>query len=444
MLKFSYLGGPQTPFSLARRTMSSVPLVCRKWYHVAVPFLYSSVVVRRFPAVALLSRTLSSEPARFGPLVRRLTFACPMYDDSSPTDDIEDIIERCQALRCLSFEGLADMHNFQCQLVLQCQEDSAAEDTCEEDEDAGKPYTIRTILLPSSTLGNIRSLSVHLNYTEVAGWEEPLVFPRLETLVLWFQRDRSLSGFPDPWVTPALKDLRFRPTLCAPSVSGLLSFLKPREDRLESLDFGTRSGFFTYKAHSLDAVERVVKRCRNLQHIVFQLLSAEEVRTVAKMGLFSHSLKSVDIVALGRMCSHPPFTIRQGSAWERVRYFDRALLDLFPDIAHILPPAEDDLEDMDFYGYKIKRQGAWVYNDDIFGTAPREIVPCCCSEEGSEDADAEDDSETSSSDDSRSESAVEDGSDSDSDYVLSESDSDNWSEHNYVSDLSDSNEREET
>ncbi|KAH8104804.1 hypothetical protein BXZ70DRAFT_618450 [Cristinia sonorae] len=267
--------GPNSLWCKALRMKKSLTMICKPWRRVALPFLYSEVILRRAGQVIAFSRTLSCAPRNVVPLlVRSVSFSCyvPGNIRSLVSRHAAIILQLCRRVIGLQFSPNFLNHYFR-----------ISEDTRTTDDDAFltalhttgprihalvthfddfpspthgvdpatacSPHSSMTYSLPFlSTFPNLHSLTLPLSMQTWAEGSLPISFHRLSELniVLLDATDEQVKSYSmamATWSLPSLTrvGVRFHYDffLCSRDpCSGLPPFFEAHGPQIRELDFG--------------------------------------------------------------------------------------------------------------------------------------------------------------------------------------------------------------
>ncbi|KAL4243921.1 hypothetical protein ABKN59_010613 [Abortiporus biennis] len=96
------------------RIRKSLALVCKQWYYVALPYLYSKIHLRRIGQLPALVNTLRGNPTNFNELITTISFEFLVPDNCRHFTQscVAFIIENCSFLSSLSFTNPCGGFNF--------------------------------------------------------------------------------------------------------------------------------------------------------------------------------------------------------------------------------------------------------------------------------------------------------------------------------------------
>ncbi|GJE85383.1 hypothetical protein PsYK624_014620 [Phanerochaete sordida] len=381
LLPYSLTYGPQSPWCAAMRTLKTVAYVSKAWHEAAMLRLYVDVVLRRPGQIIALSRTVRSSPHRFGVIVRNITLCCDVPDSMLRIvrDSLVDLIDYCPYLVGLSFQGAFPV----CPILGPGSIPSLFTSFGGDGSYTNLPLPQRILHLgiynddyPSqfkpgflALLDTELPLRTVLSFAIYAGSSSanvevfPLPFNRLETLTLWSSHSDPYFHIPHWWNMPKLKAIRFRPelTFTKEVEANLTSLFKQHGSKFLNVDFGANLDWPVDNA-KFEAQLRVLELCPNLEFLAIRVASPEQAKLLRKSPIFSRSIDHVDLIVKGSLRPAPAvtksFKYHEGSRWKHVRYVDIYLLRWAPELSYIFSPQHNLPRDFihihNYYGLTIK------------------------------------------------------------------------------------------
>lgn len=387
----SLTAGPDSPWCRALRTKKALLLVCRAWHNAALPLLYEDVVLRRSGQIYALARTIRSNPALYGPLIKKIRFSCYVHQnhESIARDSLVYILQHCPQLAAISF-STTFLPMIDYTWTTESPTSSQTSDTVLADPDA----LMMEVLKKGARL-------TALEYHRVFRLQDTFIYsplpllqacPHLTTLSLFVPpaaaptvalRDvhlphlRALYLHPDTgrddcvgtlagvctWALPALRALHFRPFVHPRRLPlHLAQLLRTHGARLHALDLGCRPvegdpGSAEATAGVFEAAAAAIAANPEFRHLVVP--SSVGASHLLDSPLASLAIRQVDVWAsvterrlLDFVGSGPPL-------WKHARVFDLGLSNLL-EIPHLLPATERE-ECHDVFGLRVVQRNHIVY-----------------------------------------------------------------------------------
>lgn len=349
MVGRSTIGGAKNSLCCSIRTKTTLALVCKAWHSVALKFLYGDVVLRRVNQILDFSRTVSEDSLTLGRLVKRLSINC--FLPYGVTSDIQyattSISANCPSLQHFSVVGFLNTSEHEGYIILRTRDDTSADEEHKVKRIDCNPTTklmLWSLYIPSATFANLRSLEVVMWAEMVDPYVEALQLPLVDTLVLHLPNiyhPSRLQPFPGTWDMPSLKHLRFRCSNAVPP--GLpavtthdLKFFDRYGPNLVSLDFGPH---ITTETNDSLWVETAFGKCSSLNHLVVHSSFGANImlrnlphRALTHLDLIVQTMRMHTANELVAHCRTKASLV--GSGWRSVRFFEKAALEILPDLPH--------------------------------------------------------------------------------------------------------------
>ncbi|KAJ7154469.1 hypothetical protein C8R46DRAFT_1356541 [Mycena filopes] len=320
----------------ALNAKKTLMFVCKAWCSIARPFLYRDITILSLRGLDALWWTLYHDPS-LGYLIRGLTFTFDVAPETifSPQDksrgDMEDIVGRCRHLNRLDFFPAGErgycpggplpyIPPSVTSLGFNSLVDSA------QLRFALSPWTC-------DRLRELRMIFVNPIHgvEKMTSEPEPMSFAKLHTLHLLCNSTCLTSG----WEMPKLRRVIFHrsPTDCW---TEYLCFLRDHGPRLEYLEFADREREGDWACD----YEALLKLCPRLQHVVLPACARSRI----SVGTTFPSLRRVDFW-WGRSQDEDGDAddLVDRKPWpnvETIRYLDRALAGLIPDLPRACDPRD--------------------------------------------------------------------------------------------------------
>ncbi|THH27029.1 hypothetical protein EUX98_g7151 [Antrodiella citrinella] len=399
--------GRVSPWTKALRWKRDLPLVCKHWRDIALPFLYTDVVLRRVGQVFAFAETMMQDApnAYYHTMVRSISFMCCVPDNTRTLYRrcVVDILERCPNVKSLTFgptfpdspiptKVARDMVAYDYLLCENIRHILPRLTTFKIYDDIGfcRPLSSTLAYPPHllSALSNIVSLAIPLSaehprdapgkgvwITEYPPSE--LTLSRLEELTIRHDDIGNEFSTLATWRLPRLR----RVNLVDPSFShqewesirsrrrfnnvGLLAFFEAHAYSIKELSIScqyargvqnTIVGVLTALRDRLTYV--ALPLSWNSAEVMFALLPVDEHNTDLRVDLWGHLLSSVNMKAVGRREVMNKYLLK-GSRTLRtnVRILDPTLSHL-PNILRTFCPNPSRRPDdpplvHDFFGFRI-------------------------------------------------------------------------------------------